>query len=97
MLYFNEPFGGGWWGGGIEGTLTLFRPGLPDFSWYTLPKREEIYQMTRNCMKGPNCHKIYQTAIKYTKSHIIYQIDIKYIYKMAIKYLYLNVPFKRLP
>jgi hypothetical protein len=31
--------------------------GLPDFSWYYIPKRENI----------PNDHKIYQSAIQYTK------------------------------
>jgi hypothetical protein len=25
--------------------------GLPDFSWYKIPKLEEIYQITANCTK----------------------------------------------
>jgi hypothetical protein len=31
---------------------------LPDFSWYNLPTREKIYQMTTKCI--PNGHKMYQ-------------------------------------
>jgi hypothetical protein len=37
---------------------------LPDFSWYKLPKREKIYQMTINHTKWkqniPNDHKMYE-------------------------------------
>jgi hypothetical protein len=34
------------------------------FSWHNLPKRGEIYQITT---KLPNCHKIYQMAVKYSE------------------------------
>jgi hypothetical protein len=27
--------------------------GLPDFSWYKIPKREKIYQFTMNYTEGP--------------------------------------------
>jgi hypothetical protein len=27
--------------------------GLPDFSWYKIPKRGKIYQMTTKCTKWP--------------------------------------------
>jgi hypothetical protein len=50
---------------------------LPDFSWYNIPKRENIpinhnmYQMATKYTKWPqnipNGHKIYQNATKYTK------------------------------
>jgi hypothetical protein len=35
----------------------MYAPGLPDFSWYNIPKRGKI----------PNNHKIYQMGTKYTK------------------------------
>jgi hypothetical protein len=37
------------------------RPGLPDISWYKIPKRGKIYQMTPNIPKG---HKIFPIAVK---------------------------------
>jgi hypothetical protein len=37
-----------------------FPSGLPELSWYNLPKREKMYQYT------PNGRKIDQMAIKYT-------------------------------
>jgi hypothetical protein len=40
-----------------EDKRVFFFAGLPDFSWYNIPKREKI----------PNSHKIYQSATKYTK------------------------------
>jgi hypothetical protein len=44
--------------------------GLPDFSWYNIPKWEKIYQMTTKYTQWPqnilNCRKIDQMAIKYT-------------------------------
>jgi hypothetical protein len=39
-------------------------PGLPDFSWYNIPKREKYTKGPKNI---PNGHKIYQTAIKHNK------------------------------
>jgi hypothetical protein len=43
--------------------------GLPDFSWYIIPKPEKMYQMVTNCTKWlqniPNLHKIVKMAIKY--------------------------------
>jgi protoporphyrinogen oxidase len=42
--------------------------GLPDFSWYNIPKREKIYQITIRYSKMdkniPEGHKIYQIAVK---------------------------------
>jgi hypothetical protein len=47
------------------------RPGLPDFSWYMIPKPEKMYQKDSKCTKWiqnvPNGHKICQIAIKYSK------------------------------
>jgi hypothetical protein len=37
--------------------------GLPDFSWYNIPKREKYTKWLQNI---PNGYKIYQMAIKYT-------------------------------
>jgi hypothetical protein len=33
--------------------LFVSRAGLPDFSWYKIPKREKIYQITTNYTKFP--------------------------------------------
>jgi hypothetical protein len=45
-----------------------FGAGLPDFSWYNIPKRDKIYQMTLKYTKGPqnipNDHKIHQMTMK---------------------------------
>jgi hypothetical protein len=45
-------------------------PVLPDFSWYNLPKRRKIYQITTKYIKWlhniPTGCQIYQRAIKYT-------------------------------
>jgi hypothetical protein len=38
--------------------------GLPDISWYNLPKRGKIYQMTTVL---PNSQKYTKTAVKYSK------------------------------
>jgi hypothetical protein len=35
---------------------------LPDFSWHSIPKRENIYQVTT---KLPNGHKENQMAVKF--------------------------------
>jgi hypothetical protein len=35
--------------------------GLPDFSWYSIPKREKIYRITTKYTK---CPKIYQMDVK---------------------------------
>jgi hypothetical protein len=44
---------------------------MPDFSWYNLPKRGKMYQMTTKDTKWPqniyNGHKMDQMVIKYTK------------------------------
>jgi hypothetical protein len=44
--------------------------GLPDFSWYNIPKRGKIYQMTTKYTKWPknvsNGRNIDQMDIKYT-------------------------------
>jgi hypothetical protein len=45
--------------------------GLPDFSWYNIPKRGKIYQITikiPNGKKLPYCRKIDQMAIKCTSN-----------------------------
>jgi hypothetical protein len=42
------------------------RPGLPDFSWYNVPKREKyVYQNGKNMYTKTG--KLDQKAIKYTK------------------------------
>jgi hypothetical protein len=50
---------------------TMMRTGLPDFSWYNIPKRGKMYQITTKYTKLPqdipNYHKIYQITSKYTK------------------------------
>jgi hypothetical protein len=38
-------------------TLSKCRPGLPDFSWYNIPKRGKITKLPQNI---PNVHKIDQ-------------------------------------
>jgi hypothetical protein len=40
-------------------------PGLPDFSWYIIPKREKY---TKSPKSIPNGLRIYQKAVKYNKS-----------------------------
>jgi hypothetical protein len=35
--------------------------GLPDFSWYKIPKRGKYTKLPQNI---PNVHKIYQMAVK---------------------------------
>jgi hypothetical protein len=43
--------------------------GLPDFSWYIIPKQEKMYQMNAKCTKWsqniPKVRKILQMDIKY--------------------------------
>jgi hypothetical protein len=43
--------------------------GLPDFSWYMIPKKEKMYQMNRKYTKWsqniPKVHQILQMDIKY--------------------------------
>jgi hypothetical protein len=64
-------------------TWGQFDTGLPDFSWYNIPKREKYTKWSQNIPKG---HKIYQKATKYTKwpqnmytkGHKIYQVAAKY-------------------
>jgi hypothetical protein len=59
-------------------TLHYSLPGLPDLSWYNIPKRKKyipniykIYQMATKCTKWPqnvpNGHKMYQMATKCAK------------------------------
>jgi hypothetical protein len=47
------------------------RAGLPDFSWFKIPKLGKIYQITTKYTKSPqnipNYHKICQITTKYTK------------------------------
>jgi hypothetical protein len=47
------------------------QPGLPDFSWYKIPKLGEIFQMTTKYTKWPynisNGRKIDQMVLTYTK------------------------------
>jgi hypothetical protein len=38
--------------------------GLPDFSWYKMPKREKYTKLPQTI---PNGYEIYQMAMKYTK------------------------------
>jgi hypothetical protein len=44
--------------------------GLPDFSWYVIPKLEKCTKSTQNV---PNGHKIPQISVKYSDAHKIYQ------------------------
>jgi hypothetical protein len=46
------------------------RAGLPDFSWYMIPKPEKCTKLTQNV---PNGHKISQMSVK------TFQMAIKYI------------------
>jgi hypothetical protein len=49
----------------------LLHVGLPDFSWYNIPTRRKIYQITTKYSKWPqtmpNNNKIFQMATNYTK------------------------------
>jgi hypothetical protein len=38
--------------------------GLPDFSWYNIPKREKYTKLSQNV---PSDHKMYQVTTKCTK------------------------------
>jgi hypothetical protein len=38
--------------------------GLPDFSWHTIPKQWQRYQLIKTL---PNDHKIYRMGVKYYK------------------------------
>jgi hypothetical protein len=56
----------------VSNETVSVKAGLPDFSWYNLPKREKIFQKVyTKYTKWPqnlaNGHTIYQTAVKYTK------------------------------
>jgi hypothetical protein len=44
--------------------------GLPDFSWYNLPKRVKIYQITIKCTKRPQNIRIAEDR---PKGNIMYQ------------------------
>jgi hypothetical protein len=35
----------------VDISAALFRPGLPDFSWYIIPKPEKMYQMNTKFTK----------------------------------------------
>jgi hypothetical protein len=50
--------------GTIENLNMSFGPGLPDFSWYMIPKPEKMYQLIKN---APNGHKISQIFREYSK------------------------------
>jgi hypothetical protein len=44
---------------------------LPDFSWYSIPKREEIYQMAKNISSGrkiDHCQYYMYTNISHCKA-----------------------------
>jgi hypothetical protein len=41
--------------------IYTLHPGLPDFSWYNIPKREKYTKLPQNV---PNVHEIYQMALK---------------------------------
>jgi hypothetical protein len=47
----------------------LFRTGLPEFSWYVLPKPGKMCQINTKCTKWsenfPNVRKVIQMVIKY--------------------------------
>jgi hypothetical protein len=45
--------------------------GLPDFSWYNIPKRENTPNIPNDHKNRPNVHLIYQMTIK------IYQMAVK--------------------
>jgi hypothetical protein len=47
-----------------EAGNALGTAGLPDCSWYNIPKREKYTKLHQSI---PNGHKIYQMAVKYTK------------------------------
>jgi hypothetical protein len=49
--------------------FTMPGAGLPDFSWYSIPKRWKYTKWPQNI---PKCHKIYQNVRK------IYQMSIKF-------------------
>jgi hypothetical protein len=64
-----------------QGLLLKFRPGLPDFSCFNIPKWQDIYLHTKLPQNKPNGGKIgTPNGLKSTK--------------MAIKYMYPNFPFK---
>jgi hypothetical protein len=44
--------------------------GLPDFSWYNIPKRVKMYQNLGNI---PNGHKVCQMAGNWPNGHEIYR------------------------
>jgi hypothetical protein len=48
------------------GIIQLLTPGLPDFSWYVIPKPEKCTKSTQNV---PNSHKISQMTIKISNVH----------------------------
>jgi hypothetical protein len=60
--------------------------GLPDFSWYNIPKRGKIYQITIKYTKWPqnipNCRKVDPMAIKY--SNIFHCKTLQNLPKMVI-------------
>jgi hypothetical protein len=64
-----------------ENQWSIFKAGLPDYSWYMIPKPEKIYQMNTKCAKWlqtiPNVCKIIQMGIKYIK---IFQSEALQIY-----------------
>jgi hypothetical protein len=50
--------------GYIVNFLIGLRAGLPDFSWYVIPKQEII---TKSTQISSNGHKLSQMAVKYSK------------------------------
>jgi hypothetical protein len=76
----------------------VFGPGLPDFSWYNIPKRVKLitrykkYRMAAKHTKWPqnipNGNKIYQMDTKYTKWQLNRAIGHK---------IYLHLPVQKPP
>jgi hypothetical protein len=55
----------------LSSRARLLISGLPDFSWHNIPKRGSVYQNESQII--PNCIKIYQIVLKY-----MYQVALKY-------------------
>jgi hypothetical protein len=69
--------------------LLMFISGLPDCSWFNIPKRLKIY--TKWPQNIPHDHKIYHMTTKYSKFLKIYQMVVKYTHIFLSKALQ-NIP-----
>jgi hypothetical protein len=50
--------------GNIPNDHNMYQEGFPDFSWYTIPKPDKMYQMnTKWPLNIPNVSKIFQMAM----------------------------------